>query len=131
MNIKMFLALPVLAIALMGQTCVAQDEQVRSILATTCPAVDVAYSHYLAVQTVVSKGVSDKIELTKSVSDRFCANPSTATTTSVLANAAAAYLAVRQAIAEARASGVVEVAKIDRLETSVERVKKLGYEFRR
>lgn len=125
-------ALPVLALALMGQACPAQDQQVRNLLSVTCPAVDVAYQHYVAVKSVVSVRVQGNVELFKRTNDRFCADPSTATTISVLANASAAYLAIREAIAQARASGVVEVAKINRLENSVEAIRdKIGYEFKR
>lgn len=122
MNMKMLWVLPVLALALMGQACPAQDTQVRNILTTTCPAIDVAYQHYVAVSESVSASTRARVEQFKGISDRFCANPAEATTISVLANASAAYLAVRQAIAEARASGV-ETAKVDRLERSVENVR--------
>lgn len=123
-KMKMFLLLPVLAIALMGQACPAQDKQVRSLLSAVCPAIEVAYDHYIAIATtgVISASIRNNIELGKQKSDRFCASPQTATTTSVLANAAMVYNEVRKALAEARLAGV-EVAKVDRLERSVEAIR--------
>lgn len=93
-------------IPLMGQTaCESQDAQVRSMLETMCPTVDVAYAHYQAVSSLVSASTQNKVELGKQQADLLCAGRATATTTTVLATGAVVYATVRDALREARASG--------------------------
>ena len=104
MNWKFIFLLPVLTIALMGQSCPEQDTSVRSLLGNACPAVNVAYEHYVAARDLVSKKTQDRVELVKSQFDRLCANPESATTVTVLASASAAFLAIRAAIAEGRSA---------------------------
>jgi hypothetical protein len=118
MNIKIMVALPILALALMGQACVAQDVQVRNVLNTMCPAVDVAYAHYQAVSSLVSSRTQGRVELAKQQADLLCAGRATATTVTVLATGAVVYASVRDALREARASGggVAYQGDLDKLE---------------
>lgn len=99
--IKLFIL--VTALVVMG--CTAQDAQVRSVLNSTCPAVNVAYAHYQAVSTLVSARTQARVELAKQQADSLCANRETATTVSVLATGAVVYASVRDALKEAKANG--------------------------
>lgn len=85
--------------------CTAQDTQVRSVLATMCPSATVAYAHFDAIRASVSVNTQNRVELVKAQADRLCASPGSATTITILAAGSEVYLAVRQALREAKASG--------------------------
>lgn len=104
-RIKAVLAVPIFGILLMGQACPDGDAQVRSVLGTVCPSVTVAYAHFDAIRAAVSANTQNRVELVKAQADRLCASPGSATTITILAAGSEVYLAVRQALREAKASG--------------------------
>lgn len=123
------------SVMLMGQSCVDRgNESVRRVLTAVCPGVTVAFDHYDAVAAVgiIPERYMTNVELAKTQVTMMCSNPETETTVTALAKAAAAYNAVRLAIAQARS---VETAStkplIDRLERSVDELEKLRPEFKR
>lgn len=105
--------LAMFAVAFLATGCVQNQEaanaRLRSVLAETCPAVDVAYEYYRALTDVISARTQQRVELAKAQVDRLCASPSTATVTTTLTSGAAAYLAISAAVKEARASGAAGV----------------------
>lgn len=85
-----------LILPLGAATC---QDQLRSTLTQTCDGLDVVYAHYDAVAQVgVVPAVNMKwVETARQQTDRVCASPGTATTVSVTAAAAQAYLALNAA----------------------------------
>lgn len=108
--------------------CQAQsDEQVRNVLNTMCPAVDVAYAHYSAASSLVSARTRGRVELAKQQADMLCAGRATATTTTVLATGSMVYLTVRDALREARANGgsVGYAGELNKLEGILNKAKRM------
>lgn len=85
-----------LALPIMGATC---QDQLRSVLTQTCDGLAVAYAHYDAVAEsgVVSAFNMARVAAVRQQSDYLCANPASATTVSVTAVAAKAYVALNAA----------------------------------
>lgn len=103
---RFFLMVSCLLLAACNQQ--AGDAQVRETLRTACPAAQQAYDYYtvIAAAGVLSEKTVTKAEFAKKQIDMLCANPETATVTSVLAAGALVYAATRDAIKEGRARGM-------------------------
>jgi hypothetical protein len=112
----------------------AADENVRSVLRTSCPSAATAFSYYDAIASsgALSQRTMNRVELARNTMNGFCANPETATVASVLATGAAAYLAVQAALKEARANGAAvgysgEIRRLDgimsKLKTELDRAR--------
>lgn len=95
-------SLPVLALALMGQSCPNQDAQIRNALATWCPAIDTADAHYQAVKVYVSVRTQAKVDAVVGQFKLICAGQATATTVTILAQGAVAAHVIADALKEAR-----------------------------
>jgi hypothetical protein len=98
-QLKLLLALPVLAVALMGASC---DAKLQNVLVQTCDGLKIAYAHYDAVAEsgVLSARVIQRVAVVRQQTDALCANPGSATTVTVTAIAAKAYLALNAAFRE-------------------------------
>lgn len=108
--------------------CNQGDTEVRSVLATACPAANDAYAYYAAIAAagVLSQRTVDRVEFAKGQIDRLCANPETATVAGVLAAGALTYARVQDAIKEAKANGaaVGYSGDLRKLEDIAARIKK-------
>lgn len=116
----------VLIFGLLGLVgCQAQDENVRKVLNSVCPSVNVAYAHYQAVSVLVSERTQSRVEMAKMQADMLCAGRETATTVTILATGSAVYLAVRDAIKEARNNDNANAysGRIDKLDQILRKAK--------
>lgn len=115
----------ILATCAVAAGCTAQDAQVRSVLNSMCPSVDVAYAHYTAAASLVSARTRSRVELAKQQAEMLCAGRATATTVSTLAVGSAVYLTVRDALKEAKANGgsVAYSGDLRKLEGMMRRLK--------
>lgn len=93
---KLLYTLMALSLPLMGLTC---QEQLRSTLTQTCDGLDVAYAHYDAVAATgaIPAANMNKVAIARRQTDRICASPGAATTVSITAAAASAYIALNGA----------------------------------
>lgn len=105
---KLSVTLLALALPLMAAKC---DDQLRSVLTQTCDGLEVAYAHYDAVVAsgVLKTSTITKVALVREQSNALCTNPGSATTVSVTAVAARAYVALNAAFRE---GGTLRDAKV-------------------
>lgn len=114
-----------LALPLMAAKC---DEQLRSVLTQTCDALDVAYAHYDAVVAsgVLKTSTITKVALVREQTNALCTNPGSASTVSITAVAARAYVVLNAAFRE---GGTLRDAKMGY--TQVENLRGILEEARR
>lgn len=114
-----------LTLPLMAAKC---DEQLRSVLTQTCDGLNVAYAHYDALVDggVISTSRQAKIAVVRQQTDALCANPGSATTVSVTAIAARAYVQLSAAFREAGNAPAAKLgySKVENLRKVLEEAKK-------
>lgn len=95
--IKLACTLAALAIPLMAATCNSRDVLVR-----TCNALNDAYAHYdaVAASEAISAGTMAKVNVVRKQTNDICTSPETATTITLTAAAARAYVALNAAFRE-------------------------------
>ena len=104
---KIAATLLALSLPLMGATC----EDARALLVKTCNTLADTYAHYDAVAAsgVVSKINMARVAAVRAQTDDICASPETATTISITAAAARAYVALNAAFKQ---GGTLRDAKV-------------------
>lgn len=103
--INLVFLLPVMALALMGQSCPAQDVQVRNALAEWCPAVDVAYAYYTPLKRFVPVSYQRPAETAFAELQLLCDGRETATALVVITKGTFAAEKIYDAIQAARRNG--------------------------
>lgn len=118
-------ALPVLALALMGQACPDQDAKVQSTLASWCPAIDTAYAHYTPVRRFASASLQGPADTAFAEFQMLCDGRATATTQTILAKAVFAGEAIYNAIRSARGNGaaVAYAGDLNKLEGMLDKIR--------
>jgi len=116
------LLIPALMLPLMAAKC---DEQLRSVLAQTCDGLAVAYSHYDAVagSGLVKTGTMNRVAAVRIQTDYLCAHPERATTVSVTAIAAKAYVELSAAFRQAGTAGDAGYSQVNDLRNLLERAR--------
>lgn len=96
-----------LALPLMAAKC----DDARALLVKTCATLDETYAHYDAVAAsgVVSKINMARVEAVRAQTTDICTSPETATTISITAAAARAYVALNAAFKQ---GGTLRDAKV-------------------
>lgn len=114
-----------LTLPLMAAKC---EDQLRSVLTQTCDGLDVAYAHFDAVVAsgVLKTSTITKVALVREQTNALCTNPGSATTVSITAVAARAYVALNAAFREGgnQNSAKLGYVKVHDLKALLEKARK-------
>lgn len=99
---KVILAIFALVFLAGCQSTPESEAALRASLARTCAGLDRIFAHYdgIAISGLISERTMSRVDAVRQQSSRICTSPETATTESLTASAAAAYVALYAAFKE-------------------------------